>query len=104
MVYGGATDGYVSAQNVRAGLDSGAAVQVLSFPFTFAYHAFEHGLYGIAHIVDFPLCLLYGAAELHPQGPEIKPLDIYRGTWFDDWAAARTGTDPESGEMIPAGR
>ena len=100
MVYGGATDGYATSANVREGLDSGAPVQVLAFPFTFFYHALEHGIYGIVHLVDLPLCLFYGAAELHPYGPEVMPLDIYQGTWFDDWARP-SGTDAESGEMVP---
>ncbi len=103
MIYGGATDGATSAQNVRAGLDSGSGVEVLAFPFTFAYHALEHGIYGVVHLIDLPLCLLYGPAELHPSGPDIKPLDIYQGTWFDKWAAKKSGTDAESGEMTPAG-
>jgi len=103
MVYGGATDGYTTAQSVRSGLDSGAAVEVLAFPFTFAYHALEHGIYGVVHIVDFFFFPFYGAAELHPYGPEIKPLDFYQGTVFDKWAAnhAKKGTDAESGEMVP---
>ncbi len=104
MVYGGATDGATSAQNVRAGLDSGSAVEVLAFPFTFLYHALEHGMYGVVHLIDLPLCLFYGAAELHPYGPEIMPLDIYEGTMFDRWAEEhrRRGTDAESGQMVPA--
>ena len=54
----------------------------------------------LAHIVDLPLCVFYGAAELHPYGPEVMPLDIYDGTWFDTWAAeSRVGTDAESGEQ-----
>ncbi len=105
MIYGGATDGYTSAKTVRTGLDSGAAVEVLAFPFTFFYHAIEHGIYGFIHLIDLPLCLFYGAAELHPYGPEIKPLDFYQGTWFDTWAEKHSrGTDAESGEMLPAGR
>lgn len=105
MIYGGATDGATSAQNVRSGLDSGSAVEVLAFPFTFFYHALEHGIYGIVHLIDLPLCLLYGPAELHPSGPEIMPLEIYQGTWFDTWASKhqKKGTDAESGEMVPAG-
>ena len=103
MVYGGSTDGVTSAQSVQHGMGSGDAVSALAFPFTFCYHAFEHLLYGVVHIVDFPLCLFYGAAELYPNGPDIKPLDIYQGTWFDDWAGTnepkKTGTDPESGEV-----
>tara|TARA_R110002073_G_scaffold105798_1_gene239123 strand:+ start:736 stop:1269 length:534 start_codon:yes stop_codon:yes gene_type:complete len=101
MVYGGATDGLTTSQNVREGMGSGAAVQVLSFPFTFAYHAFEHGVYGLVHLVDLPFCLFYGPAELHPAGPEVMPLDIYQGTWFD--GDAKASTDAESGEMIPSG-
>jgi predicted small secreted protein len=102
MVYGGATDGLESAQSVRAGLGSGAAVQVVAFPFTFFYHAIEHGIYGLVHLVDLPMCALYGPAELHPSGPEVMPLDIYQGTPFDSWAG-KQGTDAESGEMVPAG-
>lgn len=102
MVYGGATDGLQTAQSVRTGMGSGAAVQVVAFPFTFFYHAIEHGVYGLVHLVDLPLCLLYGPAELHPHGPEVAPLDIYQGTPFDSWAAKK-GTDAESGEMVPAG-
>jgi hypothetical protein len=106
MVYGGATDGVDSAQNVREGLGSGGGVEVLAFPFTFGYHALEHFIYGVVHLVDLPLCLFYGAAELHPSGPEVKPLDIYQGTWFDSWYAEnrKQGTDAESGEMVPAAR
>ena len=105
MVYGGATDGLQTAQSVQDGLGSSGAVQVAAFPFTFAYHAFEHGIYGFAHIVDLPLCVLYGPAELAPFGPEVMPLDIYQGTWFDSWAAdSKQGTDPESGEMVPSDR
>lgn len=105
MIYGGATDGASSAQNVRKGLESGAPVEVLAFPFTFAYHAFEHFIYGVVHIIDLPMCLFYGAAEIAPYGPEIKPLDIYQGTWFDDWAdnhSKKKGTDAETGEPVPA--
>jgi hypothetical protein len=106
MVYGGATDGATSAQNVRNGLGSGGGVEVLAFPFTFGYHALEHFIYGVVHLVDLPLCALYGPAELHPSGPEIKPLDIYQGTWFDTWYEnnRKQGTDAESGEMVPASR
>ena len=103
MIYGGATDGLTTAQDVREGMGSGAAVQVAAFPFTFFYHALEHGIYGVVHLVDLPLCLFYGAAELHPYGPEVMPLDIYQGTWFDKWAtSSKKGTDAESGEMVPS--
>ena len=105
MIYGGATDGYTSAKSVRTGMDSGAAVEVLAFPFTFAYHAIEHGIYGVIHIIDLPLCLFYGAAEAHPYGPEIKPLDFYDGTWCGTWSThrqAKSGTDAQSGSPTPA--
>ena len=103
MFYGGATDGYTSAKNVRTCMDSGAAVEVLAFPFTFAYHAVEHFIYGVVHIVDFCLFPFYGLYELHPATPAVMPLDIYQGTWFDRWAeenARRQGTDAESGERV----
>jgi predicted small secreted protein len=105
MIYGGATDGATSAQNVREGLGSGSAVEVLAFPFTFAYHALEHGIYGIVHLVDLPLCLFYGAAEAHPYGPEIKPLDIYQGTWFDKWYEEhRKDKGATTDEMVAASK
>jgi hypothetical protein len=104
MVYGGATDGYSTAKTVRNGWDGGAAVEVLAFPFTFLYHAVEHGIYGVIHLVDLPLCLLYGAAELHPNGPDIRPLDFYQGTWFDtEEDMRRSGTEAETGETLPPG-
>jgi hypothetical protein len=96
MVYGGATDGHEAAVGVRKGLDSGSMMEVVAFPFTFAYYAFEHGLYGCIHIIDFFFFPFYGLAELHPNGPEIKPLDFYHGTWFDKWAQSDKGTDAES--------
>lgn len=103
MLYGGATDGYETSADVRSGLGSGAPVQVAAFPFTFAYHALEHGIYGVVHIVDFFMFPFYGLAEMHPYGPDIMPLDIYQGTWFDSWAEqSKRGTDAESGEMVPA--
>ena len=105
MVYGGATDGLETSQSVQEGMGSSSAIQVAAFPFTFFYHALEHGIYGFVHLVDLPLCVFYGAAELHPYGPEVIPLDIYQGTWFDDNAAKmNVGTDAESGEMVPSDR
>ncbi|GAB4138982.1 MAG: hypothetical protein Fur0037_04980 [Planctomycetota bacterium] len=99
VLYGGATDGYASAKSVRNGMGSGAAMEVLAFPFTFTYHAIEHAIYGAIHIVDLPFCLAYGLAEMHPYGPEIKPLDFYQGTWFDT-PAEGSGTDAQSGEKL----
>ena len=100
MIYGGATDGASSAKSVRSGMDAGGVVEVLAFPFTFTYHAFEHFMYGVMHIIDLPMCLFWGAAELNPSGPEVMPLDIYQGTWFDTWAGSgkKAGTDPQTGE------
>src|SRR5262245_13188144 len=51
MIYGGATDGASSAKSVRTGMDAGGVVEVLSFPFTFTYHAFEHFMYGVVPIL-----------------------------------------------------
>jgi len=98
MIYGGATDGYVTAKGVRNGMEAGSSMEVLAFPFTFLYHAVEHGIYGVIHIIDLPLCLFYGAAELHPAGPEIQPLDFYQGTWFD--TEPKSSTDAQSGQPV----
>lgn len=102
--YGAATDGYTSAQGVRGGLEGGSATEVIAFPFAFLYHAFEHGLYTLVHAADALFCPFYGLAELHPYGPEIKPLDFYQGTFFDVPAdKGPSGTDATSGEATPPG-
>jgi hypothetical protein len=84
VVYGGATDGYESARAVRTGLDSGSAVEVLAFPFTFFYHGIEHAIYCGIHLLDLPLTPLYALTELPPASVPIEPLDFYQGTWFDE--------------------
>jgi hypothetical protein len=106
ILYGGSVDGWESAKAAREGMDSGGAFEVLAFPFTFLYHGFEHTIYGVAHIIDLPLCLFYGLAEIGGVMPEVKPLDIYTGTVFDKWAGSgqSSGTDAETGEMVPADR
>lgn len=101
-IYAGATDGYASAVSAREGLDAGASLEVLVFPFTFVWHFVEHTAYGVIHIVDLPLCLFYWPVELHPYGPEIKPLDFYQGTIFDE-AESPSGTDAESGQPMMTG-
>jgi hypothetical protein len=88
ILYGGSVDGWESAKAAREGMDSGGAFEVLAFPFTFLYHGFEHTIYGVAHIIDLPLCLFYGLAEIGGVMPEVKPLDIYTGTVFDKWAGS----------------
>jgi len=107
MLYGGATDGYASAKAVRTGMDANAGIEVLFFPFTFIWYAIEHGVCGIVHIIDFCFTPFYGLAELHPAGPDIKPLDFYQGTWFDSWAEdkddKKEGTDAESGQPANGG-
>eukprot|EP00904_Undaria_pinnatifida_P001939 jgi/Undpi1/11746/HiC_scaffold_37.g14041.m1 len=98
-VYGGATDGFATAQDVRNGMESSGVTEVIVFPFAFAYHTVKHAVYCLAHGVDAIGCLFYWPAELHPYGPEVQPLDIYTGTWFDkDPNEAGSGTDAESGE------
>ena len=98
-LYGGGVDGYESAVAVRNGLDSSSPVEVLALPFTFLYHTFEHAIYCGIHAVDFFLFPAYGLAELHPAGPEVRPLDFYSGTWFDE-TPQPMGTDPETGEEM----
>jgi hypothetical protein len=104
ILYGASTDGYESSVGVREGLDSGSAMQVLSFPFTFLYHAFEHTLYWSIHVIDLPLCVFYGLSELPPDSEPVRPLDFYQGTWFDKEEDRRpSGTDATSGESLPPG-
>jgi predicted small secreted protein len=56
----------------------------LSYPFAYVGNLIKHTYYVARHVVDIPLCVLfYWEAELHPYGPEVEPLDIYQGTWFD---------------------
>ncbi len=102
VVYGGATDGFDSARSVRSGLDSGSAVEVLAFPFTFFYHSIEHAIYCAIHILDLPLTPLYALTELPPASSPVQPLDFYQGTWFDEEPKG-SGTDATSGETVPPG-
>lgn len=99
-LYGGATDGYASAVNVREGFGENAGVEVLALPFTFVYHTIKHALYCGYHAFDALLFPAYGLAELNDYGPEVEPLDIYMGTWFDNDGDDPSGTDPESGESV----
>lgn len=96
VLYGAGTDGAIDAKNIQAGLDSGDAVSVLAFPFTFLYRAVDHGLSCLVHAGDFLVSPIYGIAELggHPD-TKIQPLMIYRG--FLD-AEAETTVDVETGE------
>lgn len=102
MVYGGANDGLSTSKGIREGLGSNGAVEALSFPFTFAYHAIEHGIYGFVHLVDLPLCAFYWMAEVHPQ--DVAPLQIYYtpiDRAYEAYARARHHVpvlDPTSGE------
>jgi hypothetical protein len=99
VIYGGSTDATADVQEVTEALEMGPVAQVVAFPFYFLYHGLKHALYSVIHAVDAPLCVFYGAAELHPDGPEIKPLDYYQMPmpWFPD-PKEKGGTDFESGE------
>ena len=96
VIYGGSTDAVTDVQEATEALDMGPFTQVVAFPFYFLYHGVKHALYSIIHVVDAPLCVFYGAAELHPDGPEIRPLDYYEVPWISDRPAVVT--DFESGE------
>ena len=99
MLYGGGVDATASAQEAREGTGGSSVMEVIYFFPAFVWHSVKHGLYGVAHALDFVAFPFYAGAELHPYGPEIKPLDIYSGTWFDlpEDSEESSGTDPESG-------
>jgi hypothetical protein len=95
ILYGAANDSIVSSGNVGEALGGGTVMEILTIPFTFAYHTIEHAIYCGIHAVDACLFPIYGCADLSPYGPDIQPLDFYQGTIFDK---ETTSTDPESGE------
>jgi len=97
ILYGAGTDGLDDAQNIQQGLEAGDGTQALFLPFTFIYRAFDHTICCALHALDFFAFPAYGVAELHPAGPEIKPLQIYTGTFFD-LAEDKSGGDVETGE------
>ena len=98
VVYGGSTDAAADVQEMGAALDAGPFTEVVAFPFYFLWHAGKHLVYSAIHLVDAPLCVFYGLAEAHPNGPEIKPMDYYQVPlpWVDKDSAG--STDLESGE------
>lgn len=97
VIYGGSTDAVNDIHEVDKALDAGPFAQVVAFPFYFLWHGTKHLIYGAVHIIDAPLCVFYATAELHPDGPEIKPLDFYRLPWLDSMMDVPE-TDYESGE------
>jgi hypothetical protein len=101
ILYGGAVDGSASAHGARVGLDSGGAIEVIAFPFTFLYHALEHTMYCAIHVIDLPFCPLYALTEIPKDSTPVQPLDFYQGTWFD--SPKDSGTDATSGEKLPPG-
>lgn len=99
VLYAASTDAASTAQEVRKGLDGGPAAEVISFVPAFFFHGLKHVFYVFVHAGDFFLTPVWGLAELHPYGPEIKPLDYYKNTWFDREPGAGKGkTDSHSGE------
>ena len=96
--YAGFTDGFTAASDFSEGVDGGGVYQVLALPFTSTWHLLRHTFCVMIHAVDFIVFPVYGAAELHPYGPEIEPLDYYTGTMFD--REKKSGTDAETGEPV----
>ena len=95
ILYGGFTDGYAHSQEITNGLGGSGATQVIALPFTTAFGLVKHTWWVVIHVADFVVFPIYGAADLHPYGPEIEPLDYYTGTIFDRTAS---GTDADSGQ------
>jgi hypothetical protein len=118
ILYGGATDGWVTSETVFDNFeqdDRAAAVpfpvvnkptRILSFivfPIAFVFEAGKHTYYWARHVFDLFLFPFYGLAELHPYGPEVEPLDIYTGTWFDREDDRRTDAQTGAATTAPAG-
>ena len=89
----------VAATEIAEGHGGGSGVEFVAMPFTVASHLLKHLFYVGHHFVDVFAFPVYAAADLHPYGPEIQPLDYYSGTPFDR-PAGKSGTDAETGESI----
>ncbi|MEZ5965566.1 MAG: hypothetical protein R3F56_17155 [Planctomycetota bacterium] len=101
ILYGAATDAVGTTEQAREALGGGSVMQTITLPFAFLWRGVVHTVYCGAHAVDFFLLPVYGLADLHPYGPEIKPLDFYQGTWFDkDTDMESSATDAQSGETV----
>jgi predicted small secreted protein len=99
ILYGAATDAVGTTQQAREALGGGSVMQTVTLPFAFLWRGVVHTLYCGAHFCDIFLLPIYGVADLHPYGPEIKPLDFYNGTWFDQKGDQdRSAMDAQSGE------
>lgn len=98
ILYGAATDAVDTTEQAREALGSGPVMQTVTLPFAFLWRGVVHTLYCGAHALDFFLLPVYGLADLHPRGPQIKPLDFYQGTWFDKESDTAPATDAQTGE------
>lgn len=104
ILYGAATDSVATTDQARDALGGGPVMQTITLPFAFLWRGLVHTLYCGAHAVDFFFFPIYGIADLHPYGPEIKPLDFYSGTIFDKAEdSGKSGTDAQSGEESSLG-
>jgi predicted small secreted protein len=98
ILYGAATDAVSTTEQARDALGGGSVMQTVTLPFAFLWRGVIHTLYCGAHALDFLFFPVYGLADLHPNGPEIKPLDFYQGTWFDRDPKEGSAMDAQSGE------
>ena len=97
VLYAAGTDAASSSQEVHRGLGTGSWVEVAAFVPAFFFYGIKHVFYVLVHAGDLFLTPLWGLAELHPNGPEVVPLDYYQNTWFDKEEDSRR-TDSLSGE------
>ena len=102
VLYGAATDAVGTTEQARDALGGGSVMQTVTLPFAFLWRGVIHTLYCGAHAVDFFFLPVYGLADLHPNGPKIRPLDFYQGTWFDKASdeEMKSATDMQSGEDV----
>ena len=102
ILYGGGTDALATANAGREGVGGSGFTEAIIIPFAFLYHGLKHTVYAFIHGIDLVFYPLYGVADLHPYGPDIEPLDLYTGTWFDKpEEGSLSSTDAETGEKQP---
>ncbi len=80
VLYGGFTDAMTMGNEAKQGLGGGALTEFFAGAVSLPYYLAKHTVLVGIHAFDILLFPAYGAADLHPYGPDIQPLDFYDGT------------------------